>query len=128
MNPFVHYQLRFARNCTSRPPIPSPRPDQPFARDVNRRPGLNDDSTVGKAIATSASIGAKIPLTEIAANATAEGRAVDQQTLLSAYDFARRATENAQLSQASTLLKDFRSSNAYQWARRAVPGVGSDGN
>jgi conjugal transfer mating pair stabilization protein TraG len=87
------------------------------ARDVNRRLGLNDDSTVGKAIATSASIGAKIPLTEIGANATAEGRAVDQQTLLSAYDFARKATESAQLSQASALLKDFRSSDAYQWAR-----------
>lgn len=87
------------------------------ARDVNRRLGLNDDSTVGKAIATSASIGAKIPLTEIGANATAEGRAVDQQTLLSAYDFARKATESSQLSQASALLKDFRSSDAYQWAR-----------
>jgi conjugal transfer mating pair stabilization protein TraG len=60
------------------------------ARDVNRRLGLSDDSTVGKTIAASASIGAKIPLTEIGADAKAEGRAVDQQTLQSAYDYARK--------------------------------------
>jgi conjugal transfer mating pair stabilization protein TraG len=98
------------------------------ARDVNRRLGLNDDSTVGKAIAASASIGAKIPLTELGASATAEGRAVEQQTLLSAYDFARKATESAQLSQASALVRDFRSSDAYQWARgnRATATEGYD--
>ena len=87
------------------------------ARDVNRRLGLTDDSTVGKTIAASASIGAKVPLTQIGADAKAEGRAVDQQILQSAYDYARKATENTQLSEASALVKDFRSSDAYQWAR-----------
>jgi conjugal transfer mating pair stabilization protein TraG len=87
------------------------------ARDVNRRLGLSDDSTVGKTVTAAASIGAKIPLTEIGADARAEGRAVDQQMLQSAYDFARRAVENAQLTEASALIKDFRSSEAYQWAR-----------
>jgi len=87
------------------------------ARDVNRRLGLSDDSTVGKTIAASASIGAKIPLTEIGADAKTEGRAVDQQTLLSAYDYARKAAASMQLSEASALMKDFRSSDAYQWAR-----------
>ena len=41
----------------------------------------------------------------------------DQQTLKSAYDFARKAAESAQLTEASALIKDFRSSEAYQWAR-----------
>jgi conjugal transfer mating pair stabilization protein TraG len=87
------------------------------ARDVNRRLGLSDDSTVGKAVAASASVGASIPLTQIGAQARAEGRQVDQQTLQSAYDFARKAVESAQLTEASALIKDFRSSEAYQWAR-----------
>ena len=87
------------------------------ARDVNRRLGLSDDSTVGKTVAAAASIGVKIPLTEIGADARAEGRAVDQQMLQSAYDFARKAVESAQLTEASALIKDFRSSEAYQWAR-----------
>lgn len=87
------------------------------ARDVNRRLGLSDDSTVGKTVAAAASVGAKIPLTEIGADARAEGRAVDQQMLQSAYDFARKAVESAQLAEASALIKDFRSSQAYQWAR-----------
>jgi conjugal transfer mating pair stabilization protein TraG len=87
------------------------------ARDVNRRLGLSDDSTVGKTVAAAASVGAKIPLTEIGADAKAEGRAVDQQMLRSAYDFARTAVENAQLTEASALIKDFRSSEAYHWAR-----------
>jgi conjugal transfer mating pair stabilization protein TraG len=86
------------------------------ARDVNRRLGLTDDSTVGKTIAASASIGAKIPLTQIGADAKTEGRAVDQQILQSAYDYARKAAESMQVSEASTLVKDFRSSDAYQWA------------
>src|SRR5690606_27654995 len=76
-----------------------------------------DDSTVGKTVAAAASIGVKIPLTEIGADARAEGRAVDQQMLQSAYDFARKAVESAQLTEASALIKDFRSSEAYQWAR-----------
>jgi conjugal transfer mating pair stabilization protein TraG len=87
------------------------------AREVNRRLGLTDDSTVGKTIAASASIGAKIPLTQIGADAKAEGRAVDQQILQSAYDYARKAAESTQFSEASALIKDFRSSDAYQWAR-----------
>jgi conjugal transfer mating pair stabilization protein TraG len=87
------------------------------ARDVNRRLGLSDDSTVGKSVAALASVGASIPLTQIGAQARAEGRQIDQQTLQSAYDFARKAAESAQLTEASALLKDFRSSDAYQWAR-----------
>jgi conjugal transfer mating pair stabilization protein TraG len=87
------------------------------ARDINRRLGLSDDSTVGKAVAASASVGASIPLTQIGAQARAEGRQVDQQTLQSAYDFARKAAESAQITEASALIKDFRSSDAYQWAR-----------
>ena len=87
------------------------------AKDVNRRLGLSEDSTVGKSVAAAASIGAKIPLTEIGAESKAEGRSVDQQRLLSAYDYARKATENAQISDGSALVKDFRSSDAYQWAR-----------
>jgi conjugal transfer mating pair stabilization protein TraG len=87
------------------------------ARDVNRRLGLSDDSTVGKSVAASASVGASIPLTQIGAQARAEGRQIDQQTLQSAYDFARKAVESAQLTEASALIKDFRSSEAYQWAR-----------
>lgn len=87
------------------------------ARDVNRRLGLSDDSTVGKGVAASASVGASIPLTQIGAQARAEGRQVDQQTLQSAYDFARKAVENAQVTDASALIKEFRSSDAYQWAR-----------
>jgi conjugal transfer mating pair stabilization protein TraG len=87
------------------------------ARDVNRRLGLSDDSTVGKSVAASASVGANIPLTQIGAQARAEGRNIDQQTLQSAYDFARKAVQSAQITEASTLIKDFRSSEAYQWAR-----------
>ncbi len=68
-------------------------------------------------MAATASIGMKIPLTEIGANARTEGNAVDQQTLQSAYAFARKAAENAQISVSSALVKDFRSSEAYQWAR-----------
>lgn len=87
------------------------------ARDVNRRLGLSDDSTVGKSIAAAASLGAKIPLTEIGAEAKTEGRSVDQQRLQSAYDFARKAAETSQVSDASALVRDFRTSEAYQWAR-----------
>jgi hypothetical protein len=87
------------------------------ARDVNRRLGLSDDSTVGKGVAASASVGASIPLTQIGAQAKAEGRQIDQQTLQSAYDYAHKAIESAQLTEASALINDFRSSDAYQWAR-----------
>jgi len=87
------------------------------ARDVNRRLGLSDDSTVGKGVAASASVGASIPLTQIGAQARTEGKQIDQQTLQSAYDFARKAVESTQLTETSALIKDFRSSDAYQWAR-----------
>ena len=87
------------------------------AREVNRRLGLGEDSTVGKSVAASASVGAMIPLTEIGAQAKVEGRHVDQQRLQSAYDYARKAVETAQLSEATALVKEFRSSDAYQWAR-----------
>jgi conjugal transfer mating pair stabilization protein TraG len=87
------------------------------AKEVNRRLGLSEDSTVGKSVAAAASIGMKIPLTEIGAEAKAEGRSVEQQRLLSAYDYARKAAESAQISAVSALVNDFRSSDAYQWAR-----------
>jgi conjugal transfer mating pair stabilization protein TraG len=87
------------------------------AREVNRRLGLGEDSTVGKSVAASASVGTMIPLTEIGAQAKVEGRHVDQQRLQSAYDYARKAVETAQVSEATALVKEFRSSDAYQWAR-----------
>jgi conjugal transfer mating pair stabilization protein TraG len=87
------------------------------AQDVNRKLGLSEDSTVGKSIAAAASAGAKIPLTEIGGQMSVEGRKVDQQRLQSAYDYARKAVESAQLTEASALINDFRSSDAYQWAR-----------
>jgi conjugal transfer mating pair stabilization protein TraG len=42
---------------------------------------------------------------------------VDQQRLQSSYDYARKAVETSQLSEATALVKEFRSSDAYQWAR-----------
>jgi conjugal transfer mating pair stabilization protein TraG len=88
-----------------------------IAKDVNRRLGLNDDSVVGKSVVAAASLGARIPLTEIGAEARAEGRAVDQQRLQSAYDYARHATVSSQVSDSANLLREFRSSDAYQWSR-----------
>jgi conjugal transfer mating pair stabilization protein TraG len=87
------------------------------SKDVNRRLGLSEDSTVGKSIAAAASAGAKIPLTEIGGRLSVEGQKVDQQRLQSAYDYARKAVESSQLTEASALVRDFRSSDAYQWAR-----------
>jgi hypothetical protein len=87
------------------------------AREVNRRLGLADDSTVGKTVIASASTGVSIPLTDIGAQAKLEGRHVDQQQLQSSYDYARKAIETSQLSEATSLVKEFRSSDAYQWAR-----------
>jgi hypothetical protein len=97
-----------------------------ISKEVNRRLGLNEDSTVGKSVAAAASVGAKIPLTQIGAEVKAEGRSVDQQRLLSAQDYARKAAESAQISDATTLVKDFRASDAYQWARsnRATSAAG----
>jgi hypothetical protein len=88
-----------------------------IAREVNRRLGLTDDSTVGKSIAASASAGAKIPLTEIGGKLAKEGHHLDQERLQSAYDHARKAVQTSQLTEATTLVKEFRSSEAYQWAR-----------
>ena len=51
--------------------------------------------------------------TEIGGQAKAEGRQVDQQKLQSAYDYARKAVETSQLSEATALVKEFRSSDAY---------------
>ncbi len=87
------------------------------AKDVNRRLGLTDDSTVGKTVAASASAGAKIPFTEIGAVARQEGRHLDQQSLQSAYDYARHAVENAQVTNAAGLVREFRATDAYQWAK-----------
>lgn len=87
------------------------------AREVNRRLGLGEDSTVGKSVAAAASVGAMIPMTEIGAQAKTEGRSVDQQRLQSAYDYARKAVETTQLTDAVALVKEFRTSDAYQWAR-----------
>jgi conjugal transfer mating pair stabilization protein TraG len=86
------------------------------AREVNRRLGLSDDSIVGKGVAASASVGAKIPYTEIGGQLSREGRQMDQQRLQSAYDYARKALESSQIADASALVKEFRSSEAYQWA------------
>jgi conjugal transfer mating pair stabilization protein TraG len=88
-----------------------------IAKDVNRRLGLSDDSVVGKSVAASASVGASIPLTEIGAQAKTEGRKLDQQALQSAYDYARRSAESAQITEATSLVREFRSSDAFQWAR-----------
>jgi hypothetical protein len=86
------------------------------AREVNRRLGLGEDSTVGKSVAAAASVRLMVPFTKIGAQARAEGQSVDQQRLQSAYDYARKATEASQLTDAAALVKEFRSSDAYQWA------------
>ena len=88
-----------------------------IAREVNRRLGLSDESLVGKSVAAAASAGAKIPLTEIGARVATEGKAVDQERLQSAYDYAKRAGESAQVSNATALMSEFRTSDAYQWSR-----------
>ena len=87
------------------------------AREVNRRLGISEDSMVGKTVAASASAGSRIPLTQIGGQVSREGRHVDQQQLQSAYDYARRAVESSQLTEATALVKEFGSSEAYQWAR-----------
>lgn len=87
------------------------------AREVNRRLGLSEDSTVGKSVAASASVGAMIPFTQIGAQARSEGHDIDQQRLQSAHDYARTAVETSQLSEAAALVREFRSSDAYQWAK-----------
>ncbi len=88
-----------------------------IAREVNHRLGLSDESMVGKSVAAAASAGAKIPLTEIGARVATEGRAVDQERLQSAYDYARKAAESAQISDATALMNEFRASDAYHWSR-----------
>ena len=87
-----------------------------IAREVNRRLGLSDESLVGKTVAAAASAGAKIPFTEIGGRIATEGRAVDQERLQSAYDYARKAAETTQVSDATALMNEFRSSEAYQWS------------
>ncbi len=99
------------------------------AKDVNRHLGLHEDSTLGTSVTAAASVGAKLPFTLLGAQATAEGRQLSQETLQSAYDFARRASESAQISAASALVKQFQSSDAWQWAHGnrtgATPGYES---
>jgi conjugal transfer mating pair stabilization protein TraG len=87
------------------------------ARNVNRQLGLREESTVGKSIVASASAGIKLPIIEIGARAQADGRTLDQQSLASAYDYARSAVQSNQVSDAASLTREFRSSDAYQWAR-----------
>ena len=87
------------------------------ARDVNRRLGLSDESSVGKTIAASASAGATIPLTAIGGRIAKEGRHADQERIQGAYDYARRAVEGIQLAEATAVVNEFRTSDAYQWAR-----------
>lgn len=87
------------------------------AREVNRRLGLSEDSTIGSSVAASASVGARIPFTEIGGELTREGRHMDQERLQSAYDYARKAIETTQLSESTALVKEFKSSDAYQWAQ-----------
>jgi conjugal transfer mating pair stabilization protein TraG len=98
------------------------------ARNVNRQLGLREESTVGKTIVASASAGLTIPMTEIGARAQAEGRTLDQQALSSVYDYARGAMKSTQVSDASSLTREFRNSDAYQWARssRAAATSGFD--
>ncbi len=72
---------------------------------------------MGKSVAAQVSAGAKVPLTEIGGQLTREGRQLDQQRLQSAYDYARKAIETAQISDTTALVKEFRSSDAYQWAQ-----------
>jgi len=88
-----------------------------IGKEVNKRLGLNEDSTVGRSIAASASAGAKIPFTSIGGQIETEGRKVNQERLQSAYDYARGAVQTAQLSESTALMKDFRSSDAYQWGK-----------
>lgn len=88
-----------------------------IARDVNRRLGLSEESLVGKTVAAAASAGAMIPLTEIGGRISTEGRHVDQERLQSAYDYARKAAESTQVSDATAVMSEFRSSDAYQWSR-----------
>ncbi|MBL8529776.1 MAG: conjugal transfer protein TraG N-terminal domain-containing protein [Burkholderiales bacterium] len=88
-----------------------------IAQGVNRRLGLSEESLVGRTMAASASAGAAIPLTEIGGRIAMEGKHADQERLQSAYDYARKAVETAQLSEATALVKEFRTSDAYRWAR-----------
>jgi DNA-binding Xre family transcriptional regulator len=87
------------------------------AREVNRRLGLGDESTVGKSVAASASIGAKIPLTEIGARRQGRGPCRRPAKTSERLRLRPQGRREAQLSEATALVKDFRSSDAYQWAR-----------
>ena len=86
------------------------------AREVNRRLGLSEESSVGKTVAASVSAGASIPLTEIGGRIAREGKHSTQERIQGAYDYARKAIETTQLSDSTALVKEFKSSDAYQWA------------
>ena len=90
---------------------------------MNRRLGLSDDSTVGMSVAASASVGASIPLTQIGAQARAEGRQIDQQTLQSAYDFARKAAEAVASGEVSQAIVVDGAGIGSAMAANKVPGV-----
>jgi len=59
----------------------------------------------------------KVPLTEIGGQGSIEGSKINQERLQSAYDHARKAVGASQLTEATALVTEFRSSDAYQWAR-----------
>jgi len=90
-----------------------------ISRNVNRRLGLADSSTVGKAVSAMGSVGLEIPLTEIGAQARVEGRHLSDEQLQSAMEYARGAIKSAQISDIQSVVQEFRSSQSYQWARSA---------
>ncbi len=116
---YEHSQIRSGGSVTSEGGSTSSQLQtlNSVAREVNRRLGLSEESLVGKTVAASASAGATIPLTEIGGRIAMEGKNVDQERLQSAYDYARKAVQNTQISEATSLMKEFRSSQAYQWSR-----------
>ena len=95
---------------------------QSIAREVNRRLGLNEESAVGASIAASASAGAKIPLTQIGGVMSREGRTVSEERLHSAYDYARKTATNEQISDTTSVMNEFRTSDAYAWAQSQKEG------
>ncbi len=88
-----------------------------ISRNVNRRLGLSESSTVGEGIVASAAAGIDIPLTKIGVQAQKEGRRLEQQQLLSAMDYARGAVASAQISDTQSVMQEFRTSQSYQWGK-----------
>lgn len=88
-----------------------------ISRNVNRRLGLSESSVVGQSIAAAANVGLKIPFTHIGALAQKEGRHLNEEQLQSAMDYSRAAVNSAQISDSTSVMQEFRSSQSYQWAR-----------